>query len=106
MDQSAVADASWGVMLDTMQQSLARILTGLEDRERSQNFAAVVAVPSGMPAVDPDAHQQLTQAVALAEQHAAEADAGLQDSEHELRLWLDMANTVRQTLVNCARPGV
>lgn len=104
------ADGHWSAVLDQIQQSLARTLTEVEDREQSFNFAAVVAPPL-------NDHEPLTgQAAGTCvpgvsdeggvQRQAAEVEEQLKAAENALRVWLERAAAVRSTLAKDANSGV
>jgi hypothetical protein len=98
----------WTTMLDHMQQSLARTLTEVEERERSCNFAAVVAEPAGAtdPAATGAAIATFPSGISAAERDAADVDNQLSGAEKALHEWLDRCAGVRRTLAKDANPGV
>src|SRR5579884_2664600 len=99
--------STWTAVLDQIQQSLARTLTEVEERERSFNFAAVVATAAVPPDLAPTDHlESLSCCIAAAESDAAEVENALTEAEQALRSWLTQAAAVRQTLATAGSPTV
>jgi predicted MarR family transcription regulator len=99
---------AWTAVLDHMQQSLARTLTEVEERERSFNFAAVVAETAHIAdtAATEAATATLPPAISAAERAAVEVENQLAGAEKALHDWLDRCAAVRRTLAKDAIPAI
>ena len=106
MSTSSAVRSNWTGMLDRIQQSLARTLAEVEERECSQPTATSPSTQFVLPSPDTGGVRRVRQAIESAERDAASVQIELRSGEDALRTWLELAAQVRQTLATHATPRV